>query len=395
MKANFRCVLALAGFAISMQAAAQITLYDDSRFRGQSVTVDQPTGSLERHGFNNRASSAVVNGEAWEVCDGPGFSGRCTVLNPGRHESLRDMNDGITSLRPVSARGAPVTGAPPPPPQGGAQVTFYERHGMQGRSFATDRPIGNFERFGFNDRASSADVNGVPWEVCDGPGFTGRCVVLRPGRYPSLDAMGLNNAVSSARPAGARGPEPVPGGGQLTLYERRDFRGKSINIDRPRRRLERADFANVASSAVVRGGAWEVCDGEEFSGSCIVLRPGRYASLDQVGMNNRITSARPAGAGAPPPGPGPGPGPAVGQVTLYEHSGFRGQSVTVDRPRRNLDRIGAGNSASSVVVAGEPWELCDAPGFGGRCVMLRPGRYQSLGAMGLNDAVSSLRPAQR
>ena len=304
MNANFRCVLALAGFAISMQAAAQVTLYDDSRFRGQSVTVDRPTGSLERQGFNNRASSAVVRGEPWEVCDGPGFSGRCTVLNPGRHESLRDMNDGITSLRPVSARGGPVGGAAPPPPAGG---------------------------------------------------------------------------------------------GQLTLYERRDFRGKSINIDRPRRRLERADFANVASSAVVRGGAWEVCDGEEFSGSCVVLRPGRYASLDQAGMNNRITSARPAGAGAPPPGPGPGPGPgpAVGQVTLYEHSGFRGQSVTVDRPRRNLDRIGAGNSASSVEVAGEPWELCDAPGFGGRCVVLRPGRYTSLGAMGLNDAVSSLRPAQR
>jgi hypothetical protein len=299
MKANFRCVLALAGFAISMQAAAQITLYENSGFRGQSVTVDRPTGNLERQGFNNRASSAVVNGEPWEVCDGPGFSGRCTVLNPGRHQSLRDMNDGITSLRPVSARGGPVAGAPPPAPQGG---------------------------------------------------------------------------------------------GQLTLYERRDFRGASINIDRPRRRLERADFANVASSAVVRGEAWEVCDADEFAGRCVVLRPGKYPSLDAVGMNNRIASVRPAGAGAPPP---PAPGPAVGRVTLYEHAGFRGQSVTVDRPRRNLDRIGAGNSASSVVVDGEPWELCDAPGFGGRCVVLRPGRYTSLGAMGLNDSVSSLRPVQR
>ena len=299
MKANFRCVLALAGFAVSMQASAQVTLYENSGFRGQSVTVDRPTGNLERQGFNNRASSAVVNGEPWEVCDGPGFSGRCIVLDPGRHQSLRDMNDGITSLRPVSARGGPVAGAPPPPPAGGG----------------------------------------------------------------------------------------------LTLYERREFRGASINIDRPRRRLERADFANVASSAVVRGEPWEVCDGEEFAGRCVVLRPGKYASLEKVGMNNRIQSARPAGAGAPPPGPGPGP--AVGQVTLYEHSGFRGQSVTVDRPRRNLDRIGAGNAASSVVVAGESWELCDAPGFGGRCVVLRPGRYTSLGSMGLNDAVSSLRPAQR
>jgi hypothetical protein len=202
MKANFRCVLALAGFAISMQAAAQITLYEHAGLRGQAVTVDRPAGSLERYGFNNRASSAVVAGEPWEVCDGRGFTGRCVVLQPGRYEKLRDMNDGITSARPVSARGGPV-GAPPPP--------------------------------------------------------------------------------------------PAPAGGGLTLYERRDFRGASINIDRPRRRLERADFANVASSAVVRGEAWEVCDAEEFGGRCVVLRPGRYPSLEKMGMNNRISSVRPAG----------------------------------------------------------------------------------------------------
>jgi len=52
----------------------------------------------------------------------------------------------------------------------------------------------------------------------------------------------------------------------------------------------------IASSAVVSGEPWEVCDGEEFSGRCVVLKPGRYPSLDKVGMNNRISSARPAGS---------------------------------------------------------------------------------------------------
>ena len=288
--------LAVTGLAIATQAFGQVTFYEHGHFRGQSVTVDRPAGSLERYGFNNRASSAVINGEAWEFCDSPGFSGRCVVLQPGRYDSLAEMNDSITSARPLSARGAPppVTGAPPPP---GAGVTFYERHGMHGRSFTTDRPVEDFERFGFNNRASSVDVNGGPWEVCDGPGFSGRCVVLRPGQYASLDAMGLNNAVSSARPA-ARGPAPapVPSAGHLTLYGQREFRGQSLTVEQPRRRLERADFDNVASSAVVGGTAWEVCDGEEFSGRCVVLKPGRYPSLDQVGMNNRISSARPAGS---------------------------------------------------------------------------------------------------
>jgi len=42
--------------------------------------------------------------------------------------------------------------------QAAADVTFYERENFRGRSFTTDRPVGSFERFGFNDRASSAIV---------------------------------------------------------------------------------------------------------------------------------------------------------------------------------------------------------------------------------------------
>src|SRR5512141_2289595 len=70
--------------------------------------------------------------------------------------------------------------------QAAAQVTFYEREGFRGRSFDTDRPVGNFERFGFNDRAASAVVQDGAWEVCEDARFSGRCVVLQPGRYESL-----------------------------------------------------------------------------------------------------------------------------------------------------------------------------------------------------------------
>ena len=80
-----------------------------------------------------------------------------------------------------------------------AQVTFYEREGFQGRSFTTHKQVGNFERFGFNDRASSVVVTRDRWEVCDDLRFNGRCIVLRPGQYPSLAAMGLNDRVSSVR----------------------------------------------------------------------------------------------------------------------------------------------------------------------------------------------------
>lgn len=98
-----------------------------------------------------------------------------------------------------------------------AQVTFYEGEGFRGRAFTTDRRVGDFARYGFNDRASSAVVDDGRWEVCEYSRFEGRCVVLRRGSYDSLRAMGLDNRISSVRPVGERsrrerydGEAPVP-----------------------------------------------------------------------------------------------------------------------------------------------------------------------------------------
>lgn len=80
-----------------------------------------------------------------------------------------------------------------------AQIIFYEHDGFQGRTFTTERQVNDFERQGFNDRASSIVVVRDRWEACEHARFGGKCVVLRPGRYPSLSAMGLNDRVSSVR----------------------------------------------------------------------------------------------------------------------------------------------------------------------------------------------------
>jgi len=205
--------LAVAGLAIGTQAFAQVTLYEHGHFRGEAVTVDRPAGSLERYNFNNRASSAVIAGEAWEFCDRPGFNGRCVVLQPGQYDSLADMNDAVTSMRPLSARG-PVAGGPAPYPQNPrgpeyghrppAGLTLFEQRDFSGASLVVERPRRRLERADFDNIASSAIVSGEPWEVCDGEEFSGRCVVLRPGRYPTLAQLGLNNRISSARPAEPR-----------------------------------------------------------------------------------------------------------------------------------------------------------------------------------------------
>ena len=56
---------------------------------------------------------------------------------------------------------------------------------------------------------------------------------------------------------------------------------------------------------------------------------------------------------------------------------------------------GFNDRASSVVVLGSPWEVCENADFGGRCMVLRRGQYPSLSAMGLNDRVSSVRAVIR
>ncbi|HZP87889.1 MAG TPA: beta/gamma crystallin family protein [Burkholderiales bacterium] len=80
-----------------------------------------------------------------------------------------------------------------------AEVTLYQDDNFQGRSFTATRDVANFDRRRFNDRASSAKVRGGRYEVCTDAYYSGRCVVLRPGNYPSLRQLGLQDNISSVR----------------------------------------------------------------------------------------------------------------------------------------------------------------------------------------------------
>jgi len=130
-----------------------------------------------------------------------------------------------------------------------AQITFYERADFDGRSFTTETQVPNFERFGFNDRASSIVVFGERWEVCEDTRFRGRCVILRPGRYPSLVAMGLNDRVSSVR-AVSRNER---------IDENRYAPAPAETHDYRRRHDERLHEANVTSVRAVVGPPEQRC----------------------------------------------------------------------------------------------------------------------------------------
>lgn len=130
-----------------------------------------------------------------------------------------------------------------------AQIKLFEQEGFEGRSFMAEKQIDNLDRYGFNDRASSIVVLRDRWEVCQDVRFKGRCVILRPGRYASLAAMGLNDRVSSARIVRVNAviddtryaPEPVP------VYDNR------------RRNNERLYEADVTSVRAVLGTPEQRC----------------------------------------------------------------------------------------------------------------------------------------
>lgn len=243
------CALALAG-----QSFAQVTFYQNENFQGSTFTAEQQVNDLQRFGFNDRASSVVVKGGSWEVCENVNFSGRCVIMRPGNYPSLNStgLNYRVSSVRAADgnarmddSRTAPV----PAPAQASTQVVFYESENFQGRSFTAQSQIDDFTRYGFNDLAASAVVLGDRWEACEDVRFGGRCVVMRPGRYPSLQAMGMANRVSSVRAVNY----------DANVSDNRYAPLPAAVYDNRRRNEERLYEVNVTSSRAVVGPAEQRC----------------------------------------------------------------------------------------------------------------------------------------
>ncbi len=112
-------IAAATAAAAALPAAAQITLYGREGFEGRTFTTQGAVPNLERAGFNDRASSIIVERGRYEVCEDARFRGRCVVLRRGQYPSLAAMGLGnsVSSIRPVSreARIEERRFAPPPP----------------------------------------------------------------------------------------------------------------------------------------------------------------------------------------------------------------------------------------------------------------------------------------
>jgi hypothetical protein len=85
----------------TVAAAASITVWEGTAFRGASKTFDGSVRSLTEHGWSDRISSLRVDAGRWEVCRDVDFQG-CRTLTAEELATLEiGWNDSIRSLRPV------------------------------------------------------------------------------------------------------------------------------------------------------------------------------------------------------------------------------------------------------------------------------------------------------
>ncbi len=268
-----------------------------------------------------------------------------------------------------------------------ADVTLFEHDEFGGRRFEVDQPMPDLGRFGFSETASSLVIARGTWELCPEPDFRGRCVVYGPGRYGSLGGQDFNDRAASIRRTGGSEGGWTPGGGlgnsTIEAFEHIEFGGRRTVITGAEPSLRRIDMNDAISSLMVRGGSWQLCSDDDFRGRCVVVGPGRYATLVEMGLNDEVSSARPAAANSRPD--------YGADLTFYEHDNFGGRRLDVGDDIADLGRSDFNDTASSIMIERGRWEVCVDADFRGKCVVLGPGRHESLGGLGLNDEISSVR----
>ena len=282
---------------------------------------------------------------------------------------------------------------------GAAEITLYENANFAGAQLTLRGWTKDVTGTGFNDRASSIVVTSGRWELCTEADFRGTCAVFTRGEYPVIDGR-LNDRISSARETGSygdrRGGYNDYGRGVIELFDQGGFAGRSLKLDSDAASLGRSGFNDRAASVNVIQGTWELCADAEFSGNCRTYAPGRYPDLG-YGMARQVSSARlvrsaseaPAviSPGLPPPPPN-----QSGRAVLYSEPGLRGASLAFSGAVPDLERSNFNDVGASLYVESGTWVACRDSFFRGDCRSFGPGRYDDLGAAGLDRAISSIRP---
>ncbi|WP_203292206.1 beta/gamma crystallin-related protein [Maricaulis parjimensis] len=155
---------------------------------------------------------------------------------------------------------------------------------------------------------------------------------------------------------------------EIILFDGPNFNGQQVRITGDVRNLDSRGFNDRTSSFRVVRGEWELCQHDDYRGTCIT-----YSSDGQnLGrMNDQITSLRPVSGGGNRPGPGGGNRPSGEAITFYSGPNYTGRSVTLTVSSPDLRQYNFNDQARSVRHSGRrAWLACQHANFGGACMQI-------------------------
>jgi hypothetical protein len=353
-----------AGFAqqAEFMGGVGITVFRDRDFRGASATFRTDMPNLTST-FNDQISSIRVGaGEQWEVCELPNYRGRCVVIS-GEESDLRQnaWDNMISSFRRV--RGGDIPG--PGPGQGNSYLILHTDANYRGNQTRYTERTNNL--FAMNNRAESATVGRGEWQLCDGIGFSGRCVTVSQS-VPNLASLGMRDRVRSVRPVGSDQPTP---GNYIVVFDQVNYRGTPTNYS-----SVQTDIFQRARSITVGGGTWQICEGRNFTGRCETLTQS-VSNLTPLNIGNTIRSVRPIGFVPPQPSP---------YIVIFDQENYRGNPVNYNRAQSDINV-----RAESITIGAGTWEVCSGRNFTGRCETLSQS-VPNLRSSDLRNRIRSVRP---
>ncbi len=308
--------------SLKVPAGMEAILYEDSQFGGRKIAFAGDTSNVGD--FSDKTSSIEVRekpparaAQGVTIFTDPSFAGKSVTLGVGHHNlaALAIGQDSVSSLK-VPA---------------GWRITLFAD--ADARGLATTYAADTASLARMNDRASSAIVErGASWagiSLHENDHFGGREQRLAEGRHDAA-ALQFKGSVSSVK---------VPPGLSVSLYDQPGFAGRKLVLTTHATTL--GSFNDKTASVKVEKVAAQPADAgvtlfadPNFAGKSQVLAVGRY-DVAQLGIADETLSSLRVPKGL--------------VVTLYEHSGFRGRSVSFTADTSNVGDFN--DRTSSVVVA--------------------------------------------
>jgi hypothetical protein len=171
--------------------------------------------------------------------------------------------------------------------------------------------------------------------------------------------------------------------GGIIFFESENFGGSKFMIDQPDSNFSGSHAIDRYQSAIVEGGAWELCIDADFRSGCRIFVPGRYPELGS--LSGRISSARPS---YDQRGEMPRDGMSGrASATLFSGPNLTGRAFRLSSEGQDnlYDRFN--DRASSLRVDRGYWIFCSDANFRGECRTFGPGDYALLS--GLNNGIAS------